>query len=334
MAVPGSRQSAQIAPAVRSPPPADQWYGLELRHLLALVAIAEEGSFGRAAVRLGYTQSAISQQIAALERIVGQSLVNRGRGTRPVSLTPAGNALVAHAEAIAERLVAARADIAVLDESQVTSVEIGTYQSVGAHILPCALSRFARARPEVTVRLTESNTDEELLELVAEGRLDLTFAMLPLGDGPFEWIELLRDPYVLLVRADSPLAERGTPPTPRDISKLELIGFRECRSVESAESQLRAAGITPKIVFRSNDNGTVQGLVAAGLGAALVPRLIVDPNDERVVALDLGDRVQPRVLALAWHRGRAQSPVVRDVADAVMSCVHQLRPLDSIPGAT
>jgi DNA-binding transcriptional LysR family regulator len=313
------------------PPAADQWHGLELRHLIALEAIAEEGSFGRAAARLGYTQSAISQQIASLERIVGRSLLNRSRGTRPLSLTPAGHALVAHAEAITEQLVAARAQMAVLDDRAVESVRIGTYQSVGARILPCALSRFARARPGVAVQLSESNTDEDLLELVAEERLDLTFAVLPLGDGPFEWIELVRDPYVLLVRADSPLAARPDPPTPRDISTLDLIGFRECRSVEAAESQLRAAGITTRVAFRSNDNGTVQGLVAAGLGAALVPRLIVDENDRRVVALDLDHRVPPRVLALAWRRGRAQSPVVREVVDAIVACVHQARPVDSIP---
>ena len=86
----------------------DRWLGLDLRHLLALTAIAEEGSFGRAAERLGYTQSAISQQIATLERIVGLRLVERPGGPRPISLTEAGRILVRHAEAIEARLLAAK----------------------------------------------------------------------------------------------------------------------------------------------------------------------------------------------------------------------------------
>src|SRR5581483_5340446 len=79
------------------------WPGLQIRHLAALAALAQEGSFGRAAERLGYTQSAISQQIAALERLVGQRLVERPGGTRPVRLTPAGHLLEEHAEAILSR---------------------------------------------------------------------------------------------------------------------------------------------------------------------------------------------------------------------------------------
>src|SRR5919206_1679384 len=88
----------------------DRWLGIELRHLIALDAVAREGSFGRAATSLGYTQSAVSQQIAALERIVGARLVERPGGPRPVSLTEAGELLLRHSEAIAARLAAAQAD--------------------------------------------------------------------------------------------------------------------------------------------------------------------------------------------------------------------------------
>src|SRR5437870_5109363 len=95
--VPAVRSLAQVVLWFDSIMGTDSWLGLELRHLVALKALADEGSFGRAATRLGYTQSAISQQIASLERIVGQRLVERPGGPRPISLTDAGRLLLRHA---------------------------------------------------------------------------------------------------------------------------------------------------------------------------------------------------------------------------------------------
>jgi molybdate transport repressor ModE-like protein len=109
----------------------DRWLGIELRHLTALEAVAREGSFGRAAKSLGYTQSAVSQQIAALERIVGARLVDRPGGPRPVSLTEAGELLLRHAEAIVARLAAAQADLGALAEGEAGVLRVGIYQSVG-----------------------------------------------------------------------------------------------------------------------------------------------------------------------------------------------------------
>src|SRR5688500_7193491 len=108
------------------------WLGVEVRHLAALEAVAREGSFGRAAEALGYTQSAISQQIQTLERIVGERLLERPGGPRAVSLTEAGQLLLRHAEAIVSRLHAAQADMTALVEGQAGSLRIGTFPSVGA----------------------------------------------------------------------------------------------------------------------------------------------------------------------------------------------------------
>ena len=91
------------------------WSGIEMRHLVALDAVAREGSFRRAATRLGYVQSAISHQIAALEGLIGKRLIDRSRGTRPLALTPAGEILLAHADALIARVRAAQADLAALD---------------------------------------------------------------------------------------------------------------------------------------------------------------------------------------------------------------------------
>src|SRR5919201_3830279 len=126
----------------------DNWLGLELRHLIALKAVAHEGSFGRAAKHLGYTQSAISQQIATLEKIVGQRLLDRPGGPRPVSLTEAGHLLLKHADGIAARLQAAQADLAALGAGDAGPLRVGTYQSVGAKVLPTLIQRFAAEWPQ------------------------------------------------------------------------------------------------------------------------------------------------------------------------------------------
>src|SRR5918992_4500852 len=128
---------------------ANGFLDIELRHLAALQAVAEEGSFGRAATRLGYTQSAVSQQIATLERIVGDKLLERPGGPRPVSLTEAGSLLLRHADAIVARLRAAQADLAALSAGEAGTLRVGTYQSVGQKILPALLQRFAAAWPRV-----------------------------------------------------------------------------------------------------------------------------------------------------------------------------------------
>jgi molybdate transport repressor ModE-like protein len=286
----------------------DRWLGVELRHLAALEAVSREGSFGRAATALGYTQSAVSQQIATLERIVDEKLVDRPGGPKAVSLTEAGRLLLRHAEAIVARIAAAQADLTALRDGEAGTLRVGIYQSIGQRILPELMRRFAAAWPLVDVALTESASDEELLELVERGELDLTFADLPLTEGPFEFVELLRDPWLLVVPADSPLADRPTPPPLREIANLDLIGFRQCRSMTQIEAALRRP---IEFVFRSDHNGTVQGLVGAGVGAALLPSLAVDPNDEATRQIELGPNVPPRLIAVAWHRDRHKSPAAR-----------------------
>jgi DNA-binding transcriptional LysR family regulator len=281
----------------------DSWSGIELRHFVSLEAVGREGSFGRAAASLGYTQSAVSQQIAALERIVGQRLVDRPGGPKPVSLTEAGRLLLRHADAITARIAAAQADLAALAEGQAGTFRVGVYQSVGQRILPELMRRFRDEWAQVNVALTESSDDEELLNLVERGALDLTFADLPLVEGSFESVELLRDPYVLVVPADSPLADRESL-AGRDLLDLDLIAHKHCRSLSLLESTLPRP---LNFVFRSEHNQTVQALVASGVGHALVPRLTMDPENESTVLIAL-PKVPPRVIALAWHRDRYRAP--------------------------
>src|SRR5438067_12600820 len=127
----------------------DSWLGVEVRHLAALQALAAEHSFGRAARRLGYTQSAVSQQIATLERIVGERLVERPGGPRPVSLTEAGELLLRHAESIVARIAAAQADLSALSDGEAGVLRVGIYQSIGARVLPELMRRFGASWPAV-----------------------------------------------------------------------------------------------------------------------------------------------------------------------------------------
>lgn len=286
----------------------DRWLGLDLRHLIALKTIADEGSFGRAAERLGYTQSAISQQIAALERIVGLRLIDRPGGPRAISLTEAGRILLRHAEAIQARLLAAKADMAALEAGDAGRLRIGTFQSVGTRILPTLLRRFSDAHPDVEIVLRESPSEPELLAMIERGELDLTFLTLPVEPGPYDSIELLRDPYVLVVPAGSPLARLQRVPTLKEIALQPLIGFSQCSSMDAVESHLAASGRTPDVVFRSDNNGTVQGLVGAGVGISVSPLLTVEEGDERVGVIDLQGRIPPRVIGLVWHHDRHRTP--------------------------
>src|SRR2546421_62431 len=161
---------------------AEGWPQLELRHLLALQAVSREGSFAAAAEALGYTQSAISQQIAALERTIGQ--------------------------------------------------------------------RF----PEIELEVTESPDDAELYAQLERAELDLCIGLVPAPEGPFDALEIMRDPYVLLVSSESPLADRAGRPELTEIAELSLIGFRQCRQERWLESQLHANAVRPRWVFRPDDN--------------------------------------------------------------------------------
>ena len=291
----------------------DQWLGIEIRHLTALEAVARTRSFGAAARELGYTQSAVSQQIAHLEQAVGQRLVDRPGGPRRVDLTEAGRLLLRHADAIVAQLGAAQADMAALAEGAAGPLRVGIYQSVGARILPGLLRRFQLEWPRVEVRVQEETDAADLLRGVERGELDLTFADLPLPPGPFESAEVLHDPYVLLVAAKSELAERGAAPVRlRDLAGVPLIGWRS-----SGELERYLSGHVPglNVVFRTDDNGTLLGLVAEGLGAAVVPRLVVNPRNPAVVALPLGSRVPPRILAIVWHRDRYRSAASQAFAE-------------------
>lgn len=293
---------------------ANYWTGLDLRHLEVLQAIQERGSFWAASDFLDCSPSAVSQQLATLEGIVGHRLVERSRGRRRVRLTEAGHVLVRHADAIVARLRAAEADFAAFARGASGALRVGTYQSVGAKILPRLLREFGRELPGIEVRLAEVASDRLLLQMVERGELDLTFTVLPLPEGPFESVELMRDPFVLVVASDSPLGHVDSSSTREQLAALNLIDFCQFREENPVENYLRGLGVRPRIVFRTEDNSTMQALVAAGVGAAVAPLLTVDERDAGIRVIELGG-FAPRILALAWHRDRYRPPACAPFID-------------------
>jgi DNA-binding transcriptional LysR family regulator len=178
----------------------------------------------------------------------------------------------------------------------------------------------------VEVELTESGNDAELLALLERADLDLSFTVLPLPEGPFDVVELMTDPYVLMVAADDPLAAEDRPPVLADLEGRPLIGFRHCLSGEFVDAHIRRHGVDLEIVFRSDDNGTVQGLVGAGMASALVPLLAADAADERVAVLPMGTAVPSRRIALAWHRDRALSAASQAFIECARRVCAELQP--------
>jgi DNA-binding transcriptional LysR family regulator len=292
---------------------------IDLRYLAALIAVSKDESFSRAAERLGYTQSAVSQQISRLEQSIGHQLVERPGGPRPVSLTPAGKMLLRHAEAIVARLTSAAADLDALDSGSTGRLRVGCYQSVGVRILPRVLREFTTSHPGVDIQLVENEDDGVLLAQVERGELDLSFVVAPLPEGPFDAEELLEDPYVVVVRSDSPLGEGKSTIALKELVGVPLITYAQLREAHLIENRLGHPALRDQIVFRSNDNGTILGLAAEGVGAAVLPWLSVDPHRQGIRVLQISG-VSRRIIGIAWHQDRYQIPAAHafiDLAHAV-----------------
>lgn len=291
-----------------------------MRHLAALEAVVATGSFAAAGRRLGYSQPAISQQIAVLERAAGMTLLDRPGGRRPVTPTDAGERLLRHARRAAAAMRAAEADLRALAEGEAGTLRVGTFQSVGVRILPRVMRLYVERRPGIEVRLAESNFDD-LFQRLTAGELELAFVSGTI-DAAADHLEVLVDPYVLLAPADSDQARSGRAIGLRELARLPLVAYS--KPEEGGEAHIRAKGLEPQIVFRSDESGIVQGLVGAGIGFALVPLLAVDEGDPDVAVLDV-QGVPPREIALAWHADRTLSPAATAFVEVVAEVAAELR---------
>jgi DNA-binding transcriptional LysR family regulator len=294
------------------------WSGLEMRHLLALVAVVETGTFSGAAEELGYTQSAVSQQVATLERIVGTPLFERPGGPRPVRLTTAGEMLLTHARAVLARVSSAATDLRALASGEQGELRVGTLPSVGTKVLPRLLGTFRAEWPGIEIVLRESRDSAELIHAVETSDIDVTFLDIgPYETGPLEVRPLLDDPMVFLAPAGAPEAGQRTVSI-ADIAHLPMIGTRNVGCRQIIDAAFRQAPVSPRYVFRSDDHPTIQGLIGSGLAYAVLPLLTVDENDPTVAVIPIRPEPTPRRLGIAWHPARrpplALVPIVEAAA--------------------
>lgn len=288
---------------------------LDMRLLVAFDAVANEGTFGRAAERLGYTQSAVSQQIASLERIVGDRVFDRPGGPRPVELTPLGAHLLEHGRSLLTQLDRISDDLDRFRAGDAGRLSVGTFQSVSNTVLPSLIGAMRKELPNLDIVAFESDYDEVLHDRLAAGDLDLSFVVGDV-DPSLDTRHLLNDPFRLIARP-------GQFPTgPVQISAIidqPLVGqhANSCQMIN--EAGLRSGGLDPSYVFRTNDNGTVAAMVRAGMGVAVLPLLCVDPEDPRVSLHPLEPAFPGREISIAWRSGHTLSPAAERFIELAVS---------------
>ena len=295
----------------------------EIRHLLALDAVARERSFGRAAEHLGYTQSAVSQQIASLEKAVGGKLFERPGGPKPVELTPLGQIVLDHARKVLEQIE--QADVAVrhYGAGVVGMLSVGTFQSVSVQMLPTILRRFRSQRPQVEVRLYETDDQDDLEDRLGDGRLDLAFLVEPFPTTGLDWKELCEDPFVAVSPLEEPLVASDDFIDVGVFDRVPLISQHDTACQRLIDGGLRDAGIDMNVVFRTADNSAVQAMVRAGMGHAVMPWLAVDAHDPTVRIRRMEPGIPPRIICVAKPNFRDIPPAADTFIEVAAETFHE-----------
>ncbi len=288
-------------------------------------AVAERGSISAAAEALNFTQPAVSRQIATLEREAGAQLLERT--PRGIRLTDPGRVLLGHAEAILDRMAAARAQVESVGRLEHGRLRLGAFPTANATLVPRAIAAFARAHPRVELSLAEATSSESLPALRA-GELDLALASSidhDLDGHGLEVVDLVDDPLLVALPIEHRLARRPRLRM-RDLAAETWIEARHADCRRALDRAAAAAGFEPRIRFGTEQWLGKQGLVAAGVGIALIPGLAVATAREDVVLRSLDDGPRRRVVAVlpAGYRAPAAAPFLellrREADEHCVSC--------------
>jgi DNA-binding transcriptional LysR family regulator len=261
---------------------------LNVGRLRVLTEVARRGSFSGAADALSYTQSAVSQQVATLEAETGMTLLERQ--ARGVRLTVAGQALVEHAEGILARLEAAEEELAAIAGLRAGKLRMASFPTAGATLMPLAIATFRSSYPDIELTLAEGEP-EEIAPRLRAGEFDL--ALLFQFDEPEDGMEgvtrvdLLEDPMYLALPREHPLAGKEGLRLEDLHGEAWVQTSRESPCARHVVRSCHAAGFEPNVAFESDDYQTVQGLVAAGVGVALIPELALSVVREDIAIRSL-----------------------------------------------
>jgi DNA-binding transcriptional LysR family regulator len=263
---------------------------LDSKRLRILKEVAEKRSFSAAADALQLTQSAVSQQIAALERETGTTLIDRNRGN--LRLTDSGSVLVGHADAVISRLGEAERELADVAGLRSGELRMASFPSAGATVVVKAIASYRRKFPGIRIRLTEAEPEESVPQLRA-GEHDLALAFdydyVPLPeDRDLERHPLLEERMLLALPRSHPLAveEEVRLSDLADETWIVDTNAGPCR--DNAILACRRSGFEPEIGFESDDYQVHQALVSAGLGVSLVPELLLTGRWPGIRILDIG----------------------------------------------
>ncbi|MFB7928913.1 LysR family transcriptional regulator [Streptomyces sp. NPDC056039] len=289
---------------------------LDVRRLQVLRAVVTSGTVTAAAAHLGYTPSAVSQQVAALEKQAGTALLERiGRGVRP---TAAGLLLTEHAALISSAVAQAESALADLRAGRTGLLSVRYFATAGSTLVAPALARLRAEHPGVRVDL-ELTDPEDPFQEVARGRADLAVVVQArdrAGDG-FRLVHLLDDPYAAVLHLGHPLAGKEV------VDLHELAGEQWVGSeppgpcLEPVIDSCAAAGFSPDFVIQSEDYATAQGFVAAGLGVGLMPGLGLRNQHPGVVVRPVRNPEPVRVISAAVRETALEQPALRGLLDAL-----------------
>lgn len=279
---------------------------LDLRRLQALQAVVSSGSVKKAAARLGYSPSAISQHVAALEQQTGTVLLERaGRGVRP---TETGRLLADHTVGLLGRMAEAEAALAALKAGELGVLRMASFATAGAALVPPALAAVRQALPGLRISLRVADPDEAL-PMLRQGLLDV--AVVEAHEVPAPGILsdgltldlLLSDPFRIVLPRGHRLASK------RVIRLSETAGESWvdvrcevgcCRA--ATDAAFTSAGFTPRRAVESDEYWAAQGFVAAGLGLALIPTLALGVLHPGVAVRRLATSIEPVRHVLAATR--------------------------------
>jgi DNA-binding transcriptional LysR family regulator len=300
---------------------------LDVKRLEVLLAVVEAGSVTGAAARLGYTPSAVSQQVLRLEREARQPLLERhARGSTP---TDAGVVLAAHARRVLRQLAAAQADLDDLAGLRRGTVVLGAFPTAGSSFLPLAVRRFQQEYPGITLEI-RSGRETALMRMLEQGEVALSllwdYHWRPVPEEELTLTELLSDPTVLLVGSDHRLARRHTVHLADLADEAWIIRAEGHPVVEVLQRSAVAAGFTPRIAFHAHDYAEAQAMVSVGLGVALAPRTATVNKHPEVRVVGLGSTAPSRRILVAHRNGRLRAPAEIALEDVLVETARSYSP--------